>query len=71
MWGDTSPAAVGDPRPHVGQRTQGKKSINPFAVGGAFFGWCVQQGWLVQEGKQYFATEEGARELRERFDIKL
>jgi len=53
------------------QRTKGKKSINPFAVGGAFLGWCVQQGWLVQEGKQYFATQEGARELRERFDIKL
>ena len=53
------------------QRMAGKKSINPFAVGGAFLAWCVKQGWLVQEGHQYFATEEGARELRERFDIKV
>jgi len=53
------------------QKTTGRKSINPFAVGGGFLGWCVKQGWLVQEGKQYFATEEGVRELRSRFDIKL
>lgn len=50
---------------------KGKKSINPFAVGGGFLAWCVKQGWLIQQDKQYFATKEGARELRERFDIKL
>ena len=52
------------------QRTRRQKSINPFAVGGGFLAWCVKQGWLVQQGKQYFATKEGLRELRERFDIK-
>ncbi|MGA2270664.1 MAG: hypothetical protein ABSH44_19500 [Bryobacteraceae bacterium] len=51
--------------------TMGMKGINPFAVGGGFLAWCVKQGWLVQRGKQYFATREGARELRERFGIKV
>jgi len=53
------------------QRAQQAKSINPFAVGGAFLAWRVKQGWLVQQGKQYFATKEGAHELRQRFEIKL
>ena len=53
------------------QQAQQNRSINPFAAGGAFLGWCVKQGWLVQQGRQYFATKEGARELRQRFDIKL
>lgn len=51
--------------------TEGMKGINPFAVGGGFLAWCVKQGWLVQRGKQYFATTEGARELRERFGINV
>jgi hypothetical protein len=45
--------------------------INPFAVGGGFLSWCVKQGWVVQKGRQYFVTKEGARELRKRFDIKV
>ncbi len=49
----------------------GMRGINPFAVGGGFLAWCVKQGWLVEQGKQYFATREGARELRERFGIKV
>ena len=53
------------------QRAKGKKGVDPFAVGGAFLAWCVKQGWLAQEGKQYFATREGVREMRERFQIKL
>jgi hypothetical protein len=55
-------------------RTLGKKGlkeVNPFAVGGGFLSWCVKEGWLVQRGKQYFATKEGARELRERFGITV
>lgn len=51
--------------------TKGLKGINCFAVGGGFLSWCVKQGWLVQQGKQYFATKEGARELHDRFDIKV
>jgi len=53
-------------------RSKGTKTlrgVNPFAVGGGFLSWCLKQGWLVQQGKQYFVTKEGARELRERFDI--
>ena len=55
------------------QRAQAKglKGINPFAVGGGFLAWCEKQGWLVQRRKQYFATAAGARELRERFGIKV
>lgn len=52
-------------------KAAGLKAIDPFAVGGGFLGWCVKQGWLVQRGKQYFATKDGARELRERFGIKM
>jgi len=55
------------------QRAQarGLKKINPFSVGGGFMAWCVEQGWLVQRAKQYFATTEGVRELQKRFGIKL
>ena len=49
----------------------GLKGINPFAVGGGFLSWCVEQRWVVQRRKQYFATKEGVRELRERFGIKV
>jgi hypothetical protein len=55
------------------QRAQGMKALKgiiPFAVGGGFLSWCVEQGWVVQRGKQYFATKDGVRELRERFSIK-
>jgi hypothetical protein len=51
--------------------TVGLKEIHPFALGGGFLTWCVQQGWLVQRGKKYFATKEGARELHQRFGIKV
>ncbi len=53
------------------ERLAGTKSINPFAVGGGFLAWCVGKGWLIQRGKQYFATKKGVRELREHIDIKL
>jgi hypothetical protein len=55
------------------QRAQkeGLVKVNPFAVGGGFLGWCVKQGWLVQQRKHYFATKEGAHELAERFAIEV
>jgi len=28
-----------------------KKSVNPYALGGAFLRYCVEQGWLTQEGE--------------------
>ena len=56
-------------QPAKGERTL--RGINPFAVGGGFLSWCMKQGWVVKKGRQYFATKDGARELRERFDIDV
>ena len=53
------------------EATKGMKGINRLEVGGGFVDWCVERGWLVKRGKQYFATEQGARELRERFAIQV
>ena len=54
------------------QRLKGLKGVNAFAVGGAFLGWCVKQGWLVQQGgKEYYATKDGRRQLKERFAIEV
>ncbi len=51
-----------------------RKSINPFAVGGAFLDYCVKQKWLIREGTgrsaKYYPTEAGIKELRN-FDIKI
>jgi hypothetical protein len=49
----------------------GMKEIHPLTMGGSFLTWCVDQGWVVHRGKQYFATKEGAQQLRERFRIKV
>lgn len=61
--------------PTLGEQQAGKtgalRGVNPFAVGGGFLSGCVKQGWIVQQGKQYFVTKRGARELHERFDIKV
>ena len=51
------------------QKMKGLKPVNPFAVGGEFLGWCVKQGWLVHQGKQYLATKEGVRELHKRYQF--
>jgi len=54
------------------QRAKALKSVNAFAVGGAFLGWCVTQGWLVRQGgKEYYATKDGRRELKDRFGIEV
>jgi predicted transcriptional regulator len=56
------------------QNTQGKKSVNPFAIGGGFLDYCVRQGWLIQEGKgrsvKYYVTKEGEEKIRQ-FGIKI
>ena len=49
----------------------GMNAINPLAAGAGFIAWCTCQGWVVQRGKQFFATKEGTRELRERFGIRI
>jgi len=51
------------------QRAKGLKRVEPSALGAGFLAWCVKQGWLVQQDKEYFASKDGARELRDRFDI--
>jgi hypothetical protein len=53
------------------QRVKGLKRVNPFAVGSGFLAFCVRQGWLVQQQREYFALKDGARELRDRFGIEL
>jgi len=57
--GDLAPA--GDP-------------VNPFAIGGAFLQYCVQQAWLVQQGHgrgmKYLVTEAGRAALAEYGIIK-
>ncbi len=51
------------------QRAKGLKHVEPSALGAGFLAWCVKQGWLVQQDKKYFASKNGVRELRDRFDI--
>ncbi len=53
------------------QALAGTKHINAQSLAAGFLAWCVQQGWLRQKGKQYFATQEGETELRQRFGIEL
>jgi len=52
----------------------GENSVNPFAVGGGFLAYCVQQGWLREVGKgrhkKYYATDEGRIELA-KFGIEV
>jgi hypothetical protein len=54
---------------------RGERSINPFAIGGAFLQYCTNQGWLIERGtgrnKTYHVTKEGERELKERFGISV
>ena len=52
-------------------KLKGLKPVNPFAIGGGFLNWCISQGWLVLQGKQYFATKEGVGELRKYFGIEI
>lgn len=65
-------------RTHLTSRqvaARGEKSINPFAVGGAFLKYCPNQGWLIERGTgrhiTYYVTKEGERELKERFGIAV
>jgi DNA-binding transcriptional regulator PaaX len=47
--------------------------INPFYVGGSFLSYCVKQGWMIEEKvgrkSQHYITEEGIKELKEKFNI--
>ena len=51
------------------QRAKGMKRVDPSALGAGFLAWCVRQGWLARQDKEYFASKDGVRELRDRFDI--
>ncbi|HZY74591.1 MAG TPA: hypothetical protein VFE22_15890 [Edaphobacter sp.] len=51
------------------QRARGLVRLDPLAVGAAFVEWCAKQGWIVDRGKDRFATPEGVRELAARFEI--
>jgi len=51
------------------QRARGLTHVEAAAIGAGFVEWCVQQGWLVRRGEEYFASKEGVRELGARFEI--
>ena len=51
------------------QRARGLTHVEPSAIGAGFVERCVKQGWLVQRGKAYFASQEGIREFGARFGI--
>ena len=53
------------------QRARGLKHVEPSTLGTEFVAWCVKQGWLVQQDKEYFISKDGVRELRDRFDISM
>jgi hypothetical protein len=53
------------------QHVRGLKRVNPFAVGAGFLAFCVKQGWLVQQQREYFVKKDAVRELREQFGIEL
>ncbi len=53
------------------QRAVGLKQIDPAAVSAGFVEWCVKQKWFVKRGEQCFASKEGLRELRNRFEIEV
>jgi hypothetical protein len=52
----------------------GGRLVNIMAIGGAFVGYCVKEGWLIQHDAgrktRYYVTPEGERELKTRFGIK-
>ncbi len=53
------------------QRVRGLKPVNPLLLGAGFLAFCVKQGWLVQQQREYFVKADGVRELRDRFGIEL
>lgn len=53
-----------------------KKPINPYWFGAKFIAYCVEQGWLTQEGQggrgtKWYLTDKGKKELKNRFGIEL
>ena len=53
------------------QRAAGMKQLDASVIGASFVEWCVKQGWLVRQGKQYLASKDGVRQLRNRFEIAV
>ena len=50
------------------------QSVNPYVIGDGFLNYCIDKGWLRQEGKgrnsRYYIIETGKEELR-KFGLKL
>ena len=53
------------------QRAAGLRHVDPAAIGVSFIAWCVRQGWIVQRGNESYASNEGARAIRDQFEITL
>lgn len=53
----------------------GREQINPFAVGGAFVEYCIEQGYielLIEEHEvKYYLTSDGETALKNQFGIIL
>jgi hypothetical protein len=52
------------------------RPINPYWIGSQFPHYCVNQGWLRQEGSggrgiKWYPTIKGKKELKEKFGIEL
>jgi len=47
----------------------GQNEVNPFAIGGSFLRYCVNKGWIIQQGvgrdAKYFVTDIGKIRLKE------
>jgi hypothetical protein len=53
------------------QRTQGLTHIEPSAISSGFIQWCVNQGWLIQRGSEFFATKQGIRKFESEFETVI
>jgi len=62
-WHETQqPAPAG-----AGEAPPDGDPVNPFAIGGGFLEYCVQQGWLIKRGRgraiKYYVTDAGRAAL--------
>ena len=65
-WHAAQPSS---PEDAAGDSAPPEDPVNPFAIGGAFLQYCVERGWLIQQGggraMKYYVTEAGRAALAE------
>lgn len=51
-----------------------KKIADVFSIGAQFIDYCINQGWIVETGKdnkkEWYLTEKGEKDLK-KFNIKV